>query len=89
MRGSRIFKSSVYRDASKERNSNSPVYSKKSQLLTLLSLYNFKTIIFCLSKRASIRSRDMHEYETRGRDTYQAGEHRTVVFEHLASEVGG
>ncbi|KAG8241587.1 hypothetical protein J6590_094617 [Homalodisca vitripennis] len=32
--------------------------------------------------------RDVHEYETRGREKYRTGRHRTVVYEHLFSQAG-
>ncbi|KAG8337957.1 hypothetical protein J6590_012508 [Homalodisca vitripennis] len=32
--------------------------------------------------------RDIHSYETRGRDSYRTGKHRTVVYEHLPSQAG-
>ncbi|KAG8295660.1 hypothetical protein J6590_075058 [Homalodisca vitripennis] len=34
------------------------------------------------------KGRDIHEYETRGRDNYRSGMHRTVVYEHLPSQAG-
>ncbi|KAG8243946.1 hypothetical protein J6590_033977 [Homalodisca vitripennis] len=35
-----------------------------------------------------IVDRDVHEYGKRGRDNYRTGRHRTVVYEHLPSQVG-
>ncbi|KAG8253552.1 hypothetical protein J6590_032350 [Homalodisca vitripennis] len=34
------------------------------------------------------RGRDIHGYESRGRDNYRTGRHRTVVYEHLPSQAG-
>ncbi|KAG8324590.1 hypothetical protein J6590_088521 [Homalodisca vitripennis] len=59
---------------------------KKLQLLTLPCLYILETSSFCLSKCALTRGRDIHEYETRGRDAYRTGRHRTGVYEHLPSQ---
>ncbi|KAG8267364.1 hypothetical protein J6590_052963 [Homalodisca vitripennis] len=55
---------------------------KTLQLLTLPCLYILETSSFCLSKCALTRGRDIHEYETRGRDAYRTGRHRTGVYEH-------
>ncbi|KAG8270592.1 hypothetical protein J6590_082426 [Homalodisca vitripennis] len=35
-----------------------------------------------------LRGREIHEYETRGRDNYCSGMHRTVVDDHLPSQAG-
>ncbi|KAG8326031.1 hypothetical protein J6590_051362 [Homalodisca vitripennis] len=60
---------------------------KNLQLLTLLSLYILETSFSkCLSKCALTRGRDIHGCETRGRDNYRTGRHRTVVYEHLPSQ---
>ncbi|KAG8301339.1 hypothetical protein J6590_056032 [Homalodisca vitripennis] len=61
---------------------------KKLQLLTLPCLYILEAVLFCKSKCALTRGRDVHEYETRGRDNYRTGRHRTVVYEHLPSQAG-
>ncbi|KAG8247517.1 hypothetical protein J6590_059264 [Homalodisca vitripennis] len=44
--------------------------------------------LFCMSKCAMTRGRDIHSYGTRGRDTYRTGSHRTGVYEHLPSQAG-
>ncbi|KAG8241478.1 hypothetical protein J6590_087946 [Homalodisca vitripennis] len=44
------------------------------------SLYILETSLFCLSKCALTRGRDIHGYETRGRDNYRTARHRTQVF---------
>ncbi|KAG8319861.1 hypothetical protein J6590_082671 [Homalodisca vitripennis] len=69
------------------RESCRPAF-KKLQLLTLLCLYILEAVLFCKSKCALTRGRDVHEYETRGRDNYRTGRHRTVVYEHLPSQAG-
>ncbi|KAG8258828.1 hypothetical protein J6590_024142 [Homalodisca vitripennis] len=61
---------------------------KNLQLLILPSLYILETSLFCWSKCALIRGRDIHGYETRCRDNYRTGRHRTVVYEHLPSQAG-
>ncbi|KAG8252956.1 hypothetical protein J6590_045156 [Homalodisca vitripennis] len=60
------------------------------QLLTLPSLYILETTLFCMSKCAMTNGRDIpvHAYETRGRDNYRTGRHRTVVYERLPSQAG-
>ncbi|KAG8252745.1 hypothetical protein J6590_050228 [Homalodisca vitripennis] len=39
-----------------------------------------------LNYMLNIPGRDIHGYETRGRDNYPTGRHRTVVYEHLPSQ---
>ncbi|KAG8272830.1 hypothetical protein J6590_033487 [Homalodisca vitripennis] len=61
---------------------------KNLQLLTLPCLYTLETVSFCMSKCTLMRGRDVHRYETRGRENYRSGKHRTVVYEHLPSQAG-
>uniref|UniRef100_A0A1B6KSA2 Uncharacterized protein n=1 Tax=Graphocephala atropunctata TaxID=36148 RepID=A0A1B6KSA2_9HEMI len=61
---------------------------KKLQLLMLPCLYILETTLFCMSKCAMTNGRDIHDYETRGRENYRAGRHRTVVYERLPSQAG-
>ncbi|KAG8316167.1 hypothetical protein J6590_057365 [Homalodisca vitripennis] len=49
---------------------------------------HLQTTLFCKSRCALIRGRDIHEYETRGRDSYRTERHRTVAYEHLTSQAG-
>ncbi|KAG8312357.1 hypothetical protein J6590_024863 [Homalodisca vitripennis] len=46
---------------------------KHLQLLTLPCLYILETVSFCMSKCTLMRGRDVHGYETRGRDNYRSG----------------
>ncbi|KAG8322448.1 hypothetical protein J6590_022897 [Homalodisca vitripennis] len=41
-----------------------------------------------MSKCALTRDRDIHGYETRGRNAFRTGSHRTGVYEHLPSKIG-
>ncbi len=61
---------------------------KNLQLLTLPSLYILETSLFCISKCALTTGRDIHNHETRGRDSYRTGRHRTVAYEQLPSQRG-
>ncbi len=61
---------------------------KNLKLLTLPCLYIFETALFFKSKCNPIRGSDIHSYDTRGRDNYRSGRHRTVVFERLPSQAG-
>lgn len=69
------------------RESCRPAF-KNLQLLTLPCLYILETASFCMYKSTLTRGRDIHAYETRGRDNYRTGKHRTVVYEHLPSQAG-
>jgi hypothetical protein len=69
------------------RESCRPAF-KKLKLLTLPSIYILETTMFAASKCALMRGRDVHNYETRGRDNYRTERHRTVVYEHLPSQRG-
>ncbi|KAG8256690.1 hypothetical protein J6590_063532 [Homalodisca vitripennis] len=53
-----------------------------------ITISTFKTTLFCLSKCALPRGRDIHGYGARGRDDYRTGRHGTVVYEHLPSQSG-
>ncbi|KAG8277749.1 hypothetical protein J6590_036530 [Homalodisca vitripennis] len=61
---------------------------KNLQLLTLPSLYICETTLFCVSKCALTTGRDIHSYETRGREAYRTGQDRTGIYEHLPSQAG-
>ncbi|KAG8265399.1 hypothetical protein J6590_095575 [Homalodisca vitripennis] len=58
------------------------------KILTLPSLYILDTFIFFRSKCDHIRGSEIHSYETRGREDYRTGRHRTVVHKRLPSQVG-
>ncbi|KAG8300504.1 hypothetical protein J6590_074788 [Homalodisca vitripennis] len=49
-------------------------------LLILPCLYILEAVLFRLSKYVLTRDRDVHGYETRGRDYYRTGRHKTVVY---------
>ncbi|KAG8280001.1 hypothetical protein J6590_091878 [Homalodisca vitripennis] len=55
---------------------------QKLQLLILPCLYILEAVLFCKSKCALTRDRDIHKYETRGRDNYRSGRHRTFLLNH-------
>ncbi|KAG8278791.1 hypothetical protein J6590_011186 [Homalodisca vitripennis] len=61
---------------------------KQFELFTLPCLYILETTLFCMSKCAKTRGRDIHKYEARGRANYRTGRHRTVVYERLPSQAG-
>ncbi|KAG8313243.1 hypothetical protein J6590_006803 [Homalodisca vitripennis] len=61
---------------------------RKLKLLTVPCLYILETSMFFKSKCNLIRGSDIHSYETRGRDNYRTGRHRTVVHERLPSQSG-
>ncbi|KAG8291418.1 hypothetical protein J6590_060318 [Homalodisca vitripennis] len=69
------------------KESSRPAF-KHLQLLTLPYLYILETVSFCMSKCTLMRGRYVHENETRGRDNYRSGKHRTLVYEHLPSQAG-
>ncbi|KAG8285918.1 hypothetical protein J6590_071334 [Homalodisca vitripennis] len=50
------------------------------------NLYILETTLFCVSKCPMTNGRNIHVYETRGRDNYRIGRHRTVVYERLPSQ---
>uniref|UniRef100_A0A1B6MDI5 Reverse transcriptase domain-containing protein n=1 Tax=Graphocephala atropunctata TaxID=36148 RepID=A0A1B6MDI5_9HEMI len=57
-------------------------------LLTLPCLYILEVALYCRSKCALTQGRDVHSYETRGRDNYRTQQHRSAAFERLPSQVG-
>ncbi|KAG8319858.1 hypothetical protein J6590_082668 [Homalodisca vitripennis] len=56
--------------------------------MTLPCLYIFEVITYCRSRCTLIRGRDVHQYETRGRDNYRTQHHRLALSQHLPQEVG-
>jgi len=71
----------------KIRESCRPAFTEL-QLLTLPCLYILETVTFCLSKCTLTRGRNIHSYDTRGRDNLRMGQHRTTAYEHLPSQAG-
>ncbi|KAG8250740.1 hypothetical protein J6590_108611 [Homalodisca vitripennis] len=61
---------------------------KSLDLLTLPSLYMYETVLYCRYKCEVTRGRDIHDYNTRGRDALRPAQHRLRAFEALPSEVG-
>jgi len=61
---------------------------KELKLLTLPCLYILETTLYCMSKCVLTRGRDIHDYNTRSRDNFRTGQHRTAVYEHLPSQAG-
>ncbi len=61
---------------------------KTLKLLTLPCLYILETCTTFRLKCDLIRGSDIHTYETRGRENYRTGRHRTVVHERLPSQAG-
>ncbi|KAG8336075.1 hypothetical protein J6590_053298 [Homalodisca vitripennis] len=51
---------------------------KSLQMLTLPSLYISETTLLCMPKSALVRGLDIYGYETRRRDNYRTGKHRTA-----------
>lgn len=58
------------------------------RLLTLPCLYILETTLLCMTKCHLMRGSDIHTYETRGRDNYRRGQHRTAIYERLPSQAG-
>lgn len=71
----------------RKRESCKPAF-KQLKLLTLPSIYILETVLFCTSKCDLTRGSDIHHHNTRGRENYRTGHHRTVVYEHLPSQAG-
>ncbi|KAG8260950.1 hypothetical protein J6590_085527 [Homalodisca vitripennis] len=57
-------------------------------LMTLPCLYVFEVIVYCRSRCALISGRDVHQYETRGRDNLRTHQRRLTLSQHLPQQVG-
>ncbi|KAG8308676.1 hypothetical protein J6590_104170 [Homalodisca vitripennis] len=56
-------------------------------LLTLPCLYIYEVIMYCFSKCVLVRDREVHQYETRGRDNFRTQQHRLTLSQHLPQQV--
>ena len=56
-------------------------------LLTLPCLYIHEVVLYCISRCNLVQGREVHNYETRGRDTFRVQQHRTVAFAKLPKQV--
>uniref|UniRef100_A0A1B6F9U1 Uncharacterized protein n=1 Tax=Cuerna arida TaxID=1464854 RepID=A0A1B6F9U1_9HEMI len=61
---------------------------RKLGLLTLPCLYVLDVILFCKSRGALTQGRNVHHYQTRGRDNFRVLQHRLTVTEQLPVHVG-
>ncbi|KAG8294494.1 hypothetical protein J6590_101797, partial [Homalodisca vitripennis] len=57
-------------------------------LMTLPCLYVFEVIVYCRLRCALISGRDVHQYETRGRDNLRTHQRRLTLSQHLPQQVG-
>jgi hypothetical protein len=57
-------------------------------LLTLPCLYILEVILYCKFKCNLVQGSSIHQYETRGRDSFRTEQHRLVVTHHLPQQVG-
>ncbi|KAG8289920.1 hypothetical protein J6590_094651 [Homalodisca vitripennis] len=64
-------------------NDNIEIAFGELGLLTLPSLYILDVVLYYRFKCVSLRSSDIHQYGTRGRDNFRMAQHRTTVFERL------
>lgn len=61
---------------------------RELELLTLPCLYILDVTLYSRFKCDLVQGGDVHQYETRGRDNYRAGQHKLMAFEHLPSQAG-
>jgi len=61
---------------------------RELELLTLPCLYVLEVSLYCRFRCGLTQGRDIHSYNTRGRDTYRTQQHRTSAFEQTPSYAG-
>lgn len=57
-------------------------------LLTLPCLYILEVVVYCKTKCDLLQGRDVHQYQTRGRDHFRVQQHRLAVTHNLPHIVG-
>lgn len=57
-------------------------------LLTLPCLYIYEVIVYCKSQCDLVQGRQVHQYDTRGRDIYREQQHRLEITHHLPKQTG-
>ena len=77
----RIIKSLKYRESCRES-------FRELDLLTLPSLYILETVMFCRFKCILVQGKNIHNYQTRTRETYRVAQHRLQAHERLPSQTG-
>lgn len=61
---------------------------RELELLTLPCLYILEVVQYSKFHCELIRVGDIHDYNTRGRDSYRTQQHRTAAFERIPSQAG-